>query len=142
MIFIIILGLGTIVTLLIGMPIAFSLGVAGSISVLTMGVPLEIIPMKICYGLNNFPLLCVPFFILAGEFMAHGKITEVLLKFAVTLIGFVGKSYQWESYFSKVFWITFMISLYCVFTCLIIVYCSSIKQDYTQRACFLVKGKT
>lgn len=89
MIFIIILGLGTIVTLLIGMPIAFSLGVAGSISVLTMGVPLEIIPMKICYGLNNFPLLCVPFFILAGEFMAHGKITEVLLKFAVTLIGFV-----------------------------------------------------
>ncbi|MFC2170048.1 TRAP transporter large permease [Acidobacteriota bacterium] len=78
----------TILTLLIGIPVAFSLGISASASVVVMGgVPLTLIPQKIYSGMDSFPLLCIPFFIFAGELMSRGKITEKLLDFALVLIG-------------------------------------------------------
>jgi len=83
-----VLGVMTIITLLMGMPIAFSLGISAFASILTIGgIPLEILPQKIYSGMDSFPLLCIPFFILAGDLMSEGKITKSLLKFAIVLIG-------------------------------------------------------
>jgi len=77
-----------VITLLIGVPIVFCLGIGSLAALLAMGdIPLQIIPQKIYNGMDSFPLLCIPFFILAGEFMSHGKITDALLKFSILLIG-------------------------------------------------------
>lgn len=78
----------TLVTMLIGIPIAFALGISALASLLVMGgMPLSLLTQKIYAGMDSFPLLCIPFFILAGELMSAGKITESLLKFAILLIG-------------------------------------------------------
>ena len=83
-----ILALCTIVTMLIGVPIAFSLGVSALAAIIVMGdIPLQLVPQKMYAGMDSFPLLCIPFFILAGELMSQGKMTEQLLRFAVILIG-------------------------------------------------------
>ena len=74
--------------MLIGLPIAFSLGISGLTAVIAMGdIPLQLVPQKIFAGMDSFPLLCIPFFILAGELMSQGKLTEQLLHFAILLIG-------------------------------------------------------
>ncbi|MCG7853881.1 MAG: TRAP transporter large permease, partial [Methanosarcinaceae archaeon] len=78
----------TVITLLIGIPIAFSLGISSSVAIIFMGgVPYQIIAQKIYSGMDSFPLLCIPFFILAGEIMSNGKITESLLEFSILIIG-------------------------------------------------------
>jgi tripartite ATP-independent transporter DctM subunit len=76
------------VTMLMGMPIAFSLGISAFCSILSMGdIPLQLMAQKIYSGMDSFPLLCIPFFILAGELMSQGKITEALVEFSILLIG-------------------------------------------------------
>jgi tripartite ATP-independent transporter DctM subunit len=78
----------TIVTMLMGMPIAFSLGISAFGALLTMGdIPLQLMAQKIYAGMDSFPLLCIPFFILAGELMSEGRITEALVEFSVLIIG-------------------------------------------------------
>jgi tripartite ATP-independent transporter DctM subunit len=78
----------TIVTLLMGMPIVFSIGIAAIVALLMIGgIPFVFVPQRIYAGMDSFPFLCVPFFILAGELMSHGKITEKLLEFAILIVG-------------------------------------------------------
>lgn len=77
-----------IITMLMGMPIAFSLGLSAMSAIMVMGgIPMQILAQKIYAGMDSFPLLCIPFFILAGELMSQGKITEGLVKFTILLIG-------------------------------------------------------
>jgi len=77
-----------IITMLMGMPIAFSLGLSAMAAIMGMGgIPMQVLAQKIYSGMDSFPLLCIPFFILAGELMSQGKITEGLVKFAILLIG-------------------------------------------------------
>jgi tripartite ATP-independent transporter DctM subunit len=77
-----------IITLLTGMPIAFCLGVTTLVSVLFMGdLPLAILPQKMFTGVDFFSLTAIPFFILAGELMNHGKITDALVAFAQQIVG-------------------------------------------------------
>ena len=76
------------VTLLMGVPIGVALGLMGLVGILTLGgVPLEVVAQRIFTGLDSFPLMCIPFFILAGEIMNHAKITDRLVKFADMLVG-------------------------------------------------------
>jgi len=77
------------ITMALGAPIAFSLGISGLGAILLMGIPLMVVPQKWFSGMNVFPLLCLPFFILAGEIMAYGGLTKRLLNFAVICVGFV-----------------------------------------------------
>ena len=77
------------ITMAIGIPIAWTLGISGVVSLIMMGIPLSTLPAKIFGGINIFPLLCVPLFILAGEIMAYGGFTHRLLRFAVIIIGFI-----------------------------------------------------
>jgi C4-dicarboxylate transporter, DctM subunit len=73
---------------LIGLPIAFSLGLASSITVwqgdLTQMV---VIIQQIFNSINSFPLMAIPFFILAGYLMQYGGISQRLVDFSNTLVG-------------------------------------------------------
>jgi len=83
-----ILILTAIVLLAIGMPVAFALGISTLTAVL-LGSDLPLLAMlKQTYeGVDSFPLMAVPFFILAAELMSGGSLTEVLLKFAAQFVG-------------------------------------------------------
>jgi tripartite ATP-independent transporter DctM subunit len=83
-----VMGILFFVTLIIGMPIAFSLGVTTLAGVLLMeDIPLTILPQKMFTGVDFFSLVAIPFFILAGELMNHGKITDALVAFAQQIVG-------------------------------------------------------
>ena len=73
----------------IGVPIAFALGFAPAVGFLIEGklVFLKLIPQRLFLGINQFPLLAIPLFILAGEVMNAGGITQRLVAFANALVG-------------------------------------------------------
>ena len=52
-------------------------------------LPLAILPMKMLYGVDSFPLLAVPLFLLAGELMSAGGITTRIVRFATALVGWI-----------------------------------------------------
>lgn len=77
-----------VATLFIGVPVGVSLGLMGMLGVMLLGgVPFEVVAQRIFTGLDSFPLMSIPFFILAGDLMNSGKITERLIKFADLLVG-------------------------------------------------------
>ena len=75
--------------LLLGMPIALTLGVAALIYMWWNGMPLVIIPQRMVGGIDSFPLLAVPFFILAGNLMNSSGVTDRIFRFSHALIGHV-----------------------------------------------------
>ncbi|WP_420413907.1 TRAP transporter large permease [Roseibium sp.] len=78
-----------VVLILFGMPIGFAIGLAGVVGLIDMGGGsfLAIGPSKIFNGLNIFPFLAMPFFILAGEIMNGTGITTRLVSLAQVLVG-------------------------------------------------------
>jgi len=75
--------------MIIGVPIAFSLGLA-TVSGFIIDdkiVYLKLLPQRLFLGINQFPLLAIPLFILAGEIMNVGGITQRLVSFANSLVG-------------------------------------------------------
>ena len=77
-----------VVLMAIGMPIAFALAMAASIAVLAGEHYPQIVVFKEMFtGLDSFPLMAVPFFILAAELMSGGALTVVLLRFAAQFVG-------------------------------------------------------
>jgi C4-dicarboxylate transporter, DctM subunit len=84
----VILLLSTCVFLAIGMPVAFALGMSTLVAiVLGTDFPLFVLLKETFSGVDSFPLMAVPFFILAAELMSGGSLTEVLLKFASQFVG-------------------------------------------------------
>ncbi|MDP2801656.1 MAG: TRAP transporter large permease [Phreatobacter sp.] len=73
--------------LLIGMPIAFCLGVASLATVLYMDVPPVVIFQQMNSGMNAFAMMAIPFFIYSGDLMLRGGIAERLIAFAASLVG-------------------------------------------------------
>ncbi len=74
--------------LLIGVPIAIALGVA-SVLALTLAshMPLLLLPQKLFNGVNSFPFMAIPLFLLAGNIMAEAKISERLVALAQLFVG-------------------------------------------------------
>ncbi len=77
------------VLLLLGIPVALSIGIASLIILITEDVPLVLIAQRMFAGTDSFPLIAVPFFILAGDLMAEGKVSEKLVEFADSIFGFL-----------------------------------------------------
>lgn len=77
--------------LALGMPVGFILGVAGVVGILDMGGGrfLTMVPDRFFAGLDLFPFLAMPFFILAGEIMNKTGITDQIIKFADSLVGWL-----------------------------------------------------
>ncbi|MFN3937143.1 MAG: TRAP transporter large permease [Gemmobacter sp.] len=75
--------------LLIGMPVALSLGMA-SLTYLVVNDQLHLLlafPQRIIAGIDNFVLLTIPFFILAGNLMNAAQLTRQIVRFAQIIVG-------------------------------------------------------
>ena len=82
--------IGSFVLLMVlGVPIAFSLGLAALAGALYIDIPLDAVMIQIAAGVNKFSLLAIPFFVLAGAIMAEGGMARRLVAFAGVMVGFV-----------------------------------------------------
>ncbi|MBO6727742.1 MAG: TRAP transporter large permease subunit [Rhizobiaceae bacterium] len=84
-----IVGIVFVCLILFGMPIGFAIGISAAIGLFQIGGDqfLAIAPGKVFNGLNIFPFLAMPFFILAGEIMNQTGITDRLVSLARVLVG-------------------------------------------------------
>src|SRR5918992_1758593 len=73
----------------IGMPVAYALGLAAIAAALWIDIPLEAVMLKISDGVDDFALLAIPFFILAGAIMAEGGMALRLINLAQIFVGFI-----------------------------------------------------
>ncbi|QLF71640.1 TRAP transporter large permease (plasmid) [Peteryoungia desertarenae] len=73
--------------MVLGMPIAFCLGIASLLTVLYIGIPPIVVFQQMNSGMNVFAMMAIPFFIFAGDLMVRGGIAHRLIRFAA---GFVG----------------------------------------------------
>jgi tripartite ATP-independent transporter DctM subunit len=78
-----------IICLIIGIPIAFSLGISSVIMLLGNNIPMIIIAQRMFTGIDSFPFMAIPFFILAGELMNKCEITSKLVKFSDLFVGHI-----------------------------------------------------
>jgi C4-dicarboxylate transporter DctM subunit len=74
--------------MLTGMPISISLGLTVLTFLFTMTeVPIESVGLKLFSGLDNFGIMAIPFFILAGSFLTRGGVAKRMIAFTTTLVG-------------------------------------------------------
>lgn len=78
-----------VVLLFVGFPIAFSLGISTMTYLILADIPLTILPQRFFAGMDSFVLLCIPGFILAGNLMNAGDITNKIIKFSDALFGHI-----------------------------------------------------
>src|SRR5690606_16370673 len=76
-------------TLALGVPVAVCLGLSSLAYILAAGLPVVIIPQRMYAGMDVFVLLCIPGFILAGNLMNYGGVTERIIRFANALVGWM-----------------------------------------------------
>lgn len=79
-----------IVLIMMSVPIGITLGLSTLLCLaFTTDIPLTILAQKSATGLDSFPLLAIPFFILAGTLMCNGGISRRLVNLAESLVGFI-----------------------------------------------------
>jgi C4-dicarboxylate transporter, DctM subunit len=82
--------------LVLGIPVGISLGIASIVTILWEGsIPLLIVPQKMFISMNSFTLLAIPFFMLTGVIMDKSGLTQRLVNFADSIVGWTkgGMSY-------------------------------------------------
>jgi len=86
----VVLFISLLICFVLGVPIAFSLGVA-SVATLQFAsdLPMTLAAQRLFTGTDSFPLMAIPFFMLAGELMEAGGISRRLFNFAHALVGFI-----------------------------------------------------
>jgi len=72
---------------LLGLPIAFAMGVAALGALWVTGVDFSMVPQRMMHAVNSFPLMSIPFFMLAGELMIKASMVERLIALANTVVG-------------------------------------------------------
>lgn len=80
---------GTLVLILTGMPISYALGLASMGYMVMAGIPPVSFVQHLARGVNSFTLLALPFFILAGQLMNQGGITDRIIRLANALVGHI-----------------------------------------------------
>jgi tripartite ATP-independent transporter DctM subunit len=75
--------------MIVGMPVAYALGLASLVGAIWIDLPLDAVMIQVASGVNKFSLLAIPFFVLAGALMAEGGMSRRLVAFASVLVGFV-----------------------------------------------------
>src|SRR5881275_671532 len=77
-----------IALMLTGMPISIALGMTVLTFIYTMtNVPTESVALKLFTGIDNFEIMAIPFFILAGNFLTHGGVARRMINFATAMVG-------------------------------------------------------
>src|SRR6188472_4798922 len=73
----------------LGIPVAYALGLSGIVAAIYVDIPLEAVMLKISDGTDDFALLAIPFFVLAGGIMAEGGMAARLVLLAKVFVGFI-----------------------------------------------------
>ena len=73
----------------LGVPVAYALGLAAICAAFYVDIPLEAVMLKISDGTDDFALLAIPFFVLAGAIMAEGGMARRLVALALVFVGFI-----------------------------------------------------
>ena len=84
-----VLALSFTLLLLLGVPVAFAIGLSSVATILAAGLPVAIVFQKMVGGMQVFSFLAIPFFVFAGELMLYGGIAERIVRFANSLVGHV-----------------------------------------------------
>ena len=84
-----VLGLSFSFLLIIGVPVAFAIGLSSVATIIAAGLPVAVVFQKMIGGMEVFSFLAIPFFVLAGELMLYGGIADRIVKFANSLVGHV-----------------------------------------------------
>jgi tripartite ATP-independent transporter DctM subunit len=75
--------------LILGVPVAFSIGLSALATILYEGLPMAVIFQQMTSGMNVFSFLAIPFFIFAGELMLYGGIADKIVTFAKSVVGHI-----------------------------------------------------
>ena len=75
------------IALALGVPIAFVMGITAIVVLIILGIPLYLIPQRLFTGMDSFPIMAVPFFILSGDLMNEARITDKIIEFSKLLVG-------------------------------------------------------
>jgi tripartite ATP-independent transporter DctM subunit len=84
-----ILTVSFVLLLLLGVPVAFAIGLSAVCTILWEGLPLAVVFQRMTSGMNIFSFLAIPFFIFAGELMLYGGIADRIVRFAKDLVGHI-----------------------------------------------------
>lgn len=75
--------------LVLGVPVAFAIGLSAIATIVYEGLPLAVVFQRMAAGMNIFSFLAIPFFIFAGELMLYGGVADRIVKFAKNLVGHI-----------------------------------------------------
>jgi len=78
-----------LILMFVGIPVAYAMGLATLITALWIDMPLEAVMLKISDGMDDFALLTIPFFVLAGAIMSEGGVARRLVDLAKVFVGFI-----------------------------------------------------
>ncbi|MGN6827032.1 TRAP transporter large permease [Paucibacter sp. M5-1] len=84
-----VLSVSFLLLLLLGVPVAFAIGLSSLAALLVEGMPLAVGFQQMISGMNPFSFLAIPFFIFAGEIMMYGGIADRIINFAKAVAGHV-----------------------------------------------------
>ena len=84
-----VLGVSFALLLLMGVPVAFAIGLSSVATMFVAGLPMAVVFQKMVGGMQVFSFLAIPFFVFAGELMLHGGIAARIVRFANSLVGHV-----------------------------------------------------
>ena len=85
----VILFVSLVFLLLIRVPIAAALGLSTTLAIFVSGLPLTLIVQRMVVANDSFPLMAIPFFVLAGSIMTYGGVSRRLVAFADSLVGWM-----------------------------------------------------
>ena len=75
--------------LILGVPVAFAIGLSAICTILYEGLPLGVLFQQMMSGMNVFSFLAIPFFVFSGELMLHGGVADKIVRLAQAAIGHV-----------------------------------------------------
>ena len=84
-----VLALSFTLLLVLGVPVAFAIGLSSVATIIAAGLPIAVVFQKMVGGMQVFSVLAIPFFVFAGELMLYGGIAERIVRFANSLVGHV-----------------------------------------------------
>lgn len=84
-----ILCLSFLLLLLLGVPVAFAIGLSAVCAILYEGLPIAVLFQQMMSGMNIFSFLAIPFFVFSGELMLHGGIADKIVALARNMVGHI-----------------------------------------------------
>ncbi len=84
-----ILGITFFGFLILGVPVAFAIGLSALITIFYEGVPVAVLYQQMMSGMNVFSFLAIPFFIFSGELMLYGGVADKIVNFAKNVVGHI-----------------------------------------------------